>query len=124
MEEKNNEEIRTEVVAEVEQPKEEQEVVKEAQPVNTQNINNQTNNNTQSNTRNLAVASLICSLVGLLIFRLPLGIVALITGIIAYNKEDVETTNSKGMAIAGIVIGILHIVTSVIIAFIAFLLNF
>lgn len=120
MEEKNNEElkneeIKTEVVPEIEQPQQqvEPEVVKEAQPINTQNTNTQTNNSTQSNTRNLAVASLVCSLVGLLILRFPLAIAALITGIIAYNKEDVEETNSKGLATAGIVIGIIDIVWGV-----------
>lgn len=104
MEENNNEEVKKEV--------EEQNVVKEAELVNTTNTNNQTQTN-QSDTRNLAIASLVCSLVGLVIFRFPLAVAALITGIIAYNKEDVETTNSKGMAIAGIVIGAVDIVGGV-----------
>ena len=127
MEEKNNEEIKNEeikneeikndVEPEVEKKQEGPEVIKEAQPVVNQNFNpsnNQTNtNNVQSNTRNIAVASLVCSLVGLLIFRFPLAIAAIITGVIAYNKEDVQETNSKGLAVAGLVIGIVDIVWAV-----------
>lgn len=58
----------------------------------------------------LAIASLVLSLVGLLVAGLPCGIAALITGIIGLVKFDAQTQKGKGMAIAGIIVGAIDVV--------------
>ena len=62
----------------------------------------------------LALTSMILSLVGLIIFGLPCGIAAIITGIIGLVKFNPETEKGKGMAIAGIVVGAVDIVSVII----------
>lgn len=119
MEEKNNEElknvevkeeeVKNEVPLEDEKKPEAQTVVKEAEVVNNSNNGNSAQSG-EGNTKGMATASLVCSLIGLIIMGIPLGIVALITGIIAVNKEDAEETNSKGIATAGIIIGAIDVV--------------
>ncbi|MBQ3413774.1 MAG: DUF4190 domain-containing protein [Clostridia bacterium] len=95
---------------------EEQPVVKEAEIVN--NVNNGQYNQTSTNSdnsRGLAIASLVCSLVGLLIFKTALGIAGIITGILALKKiKELEDKSSKGMAIAGIVISCIDLGIGVI----------
>ena len=62
----------------------------------------------------LALTSMILSLVGLIIFGLPCGIAAIITGIIGLVKFNPETEKGKGMAIAGIAVGAVDIVSVII----------
>ena len=72
--------------------------------------NNETTINTEKTTNKLAVTSLVLSLVGLLIAGLPCGLAALITGIIGLVKFNPETEKGKGMAIAGIIVGVVDMI--------------
>ncbi|MBE5806245.1 MAG: DUF4190 domain-containing protein [Clostridiales bacterium] len=66
------------------------------------------NNNGVSGAKNFnkqATASLILSLVGLLIAGIPCGIAAVVTGILGITKFDPETQKGKWMAVFGIVLG-------------------
>ena len=60
----------------------------------------------------LAVAGFICSIVGIIVFGLILGVVAIILSGIGLSKinKDPINWNGKGLAIAGIIIGILDII--------------
>lgn len=57
-----------------------------------------------------ALASFICSIVGLLIFGMPLGLAAIVTGVNGIREFDKEKQNNKWMAIAGLVIGIIDVI--------------
>ena len=57
-----------------------------------------------------ALISFILSLVGLLVAGLPCGIAAVITGIIGIVKFNPETEKGKGLAIAGLIVGILDVI--------------
>lgn len=61
----------------------------------------------------MALTSFIISLVGLIIAAIPCGIVALITGIVGLTKFNQETEKGKGLAIAGVVIGIIDIIAGI-----------
>jgi len=70
-------------------------------------------------TDGFATASLICSLIGLLIFGIPLGLLAVIFGVVSMgriNKAEGEL-KGKGMATAGIIIGLIGLI--VVVAFLA-----
>lgn len=95
--------------------------VEVAQNNNIQNSNVQTNtvnNNVQSNTtaeqpaktNGMAIASLVCSLVGLLIAGIWLGILAICFSIAAKKRMKVFTNEKgNGLATAGLVIGIIDV---------------
>jgi len=55
----------------------------------------------ENKTNGLAIASLICALIGLIIYGLPLGIIAIILGALSWNS---------GMGKAGVFIGIFNII--------------
>ena len=59
-----------------------------------------------------ALAGFICSIVGLILFGLILGVVAIILSAIGLSKinKDPLGWNGRGLAIAGIIIGILDII--------------
>lgn len=57
----------------------------------------------------VAIASFVCSLVGLFYFTFPCGIAALVTGIIGAVKFDKNKEKGKWMAIVGIVLGAIEI---------------
>ena len=70
-----------------------------------------TNNAAVGKTTGTAIAALVCSLVGLLILPLPMGILGISFGATALNHiKTFPNDKGKGMAIAGIVIGIIDIV--------------
>ena len=82
-------------------------------PVN----NNQTNENKrddvngETKTNPLAIASLVCSIVGLIIFGLPLGIVSICLSVAAKKHMKIfSNEKGNGMATAGLVIGIIDVV--------------
>ena len=77
---------------------EENEVIKE----------NSTNSEKQLNI--CALLSFIFSLVGLFVFGFPLGIAAIILGIIGIVKSNKEKQNFKWMAIVGLVLGSIDII--------------
>ena len=61
----------------------------------------------------LAIAGLVCGLVGLLFLPIILGPLALIFGAVAYSKAK-QGAGHKGMSIAAIVLGIVDIALWVI----------
>ncbi len=79
-----------------------EEKVYQAEVVN-QNENTQ---NIQKINNSFALASFICSMVGLLIFGIPCGVAAIVTGILGLVKFDSEKEKNKWMAIVGLVVGI------------------
>lgn len=85
-----------------------EESVKEAEVV--------TNNETiqEKKVNSYALASFICSLVGLLVCGLPLGIAAVIIGGYALNSYKEEKENGKWMAVTGLALGIIDIVCVII----------
>ena len=80
----------------------EAEVVKKASNTNAQNSEKKNNN--------FALASFICSMVGLLIFGIPCGIAAIVTGIIGLVKFDSVNEKNRWMAIVGLIVGIFDFV--------------
>ena len=79
-----------------------EEKVYQAEVIN-QNANTQ---NMQKINNSFALASFICSMVGLLIFGIPCGVAAIVTGILGLVKFDSEKEKNKWMAIVGLVVGI------------------
>ena len=81
-------------------------------------INNDTINdfkkddvNGETKTNPLAIASLVCSIVGLIIFGLPLGIVSICLSVAAKKHMKIfPNEKGNGMATAGLVIGIIDVV--------------
>lgn len=57
----------------------------------------------------VAIASFVCSLVGIFYFTFPCGIAALITGIIGVVKFDKNKEKGKWMATVGIILGAIEI---------------
>lgn len=67
----------------------------------------------------MAVASLICGIVACVLFcfgfiSVPLGVVAIVLGVIANGKAGRGEATGAGMAKAGLVLGILAVVLSII----------
>jgi hypothetical protein len=60
-------------------------------------------------TSGLAIASLICSIVGLFGFGLIMGVLAVVFGFMAISRINDEPRfySGKGLAIAGIIIGVI-----------------
>ena len=99
----------------------ETEVITNVEPVKEESVKTETTNNTnqaqapKTKTMNaFALVSFICSLVGLAVCGIPLGIAATITGIKALTDFKPETENNKWMAIFGLILGIIDIVCVVI----------
>lgn len=61
----------------------------------------------------IATAALIVGIVANVCCGFPAGIVALILGIIGLNKSKTMCGNGKGMAIAGIILGVVSIIWSI-----------
>jgi|GEM_PF-1632743 len=68
-------------------------------------------------TNGLAIAGFVISLLSLLIFGIPFGLLGLIFGGVAASKiaKNPETMKGKGLAIAAIVIGIVGIVGAIVV---------
>ena len=83
-------------------------------------VTNNTNQEQAPKTKTMnsfALVSFICSLVGLAVCGLPLGIAATITGAKALKDFKPEIENNKWMAIFGLILGIIDIVCVVIFLF-------
>lgn len=94
-------------------------VVNNTQTVSSQsNINNNVNQAKPQKTNGLAIASMVCGIVGLFIGALWLGITALCLSIAAKNRLKVfPEEKGKGMATAGLVLGIIDIAFGIIAIF-------
>jgi Domain of unknown function (DUF4190) len=66
----------------------------------------------------LAVASLVCGLVGLLLANVILGPLAIIFGSVAYSRAN-RGAEHKGMAVAGVILGIVDLVLFAVILAVA-----
>lgn len=65
-------------------------------------------------TNGLAIASIVCGIVGLLLIclcyiGLPLSIAALVMGVVALGQINTRNQEGRGLAITGIVTGIVSI---------------
>ncbi|HEV7205544.1 MAG TPA: DUF4190 domain-containing protein [Jatrophihabitans sp.] len=68
----------------------------------------------------MAIAGLVCGIIGLIVFGIILGPLALIFGGIGLNRAN-KGASGKGMAIAGVVLGAIDTVLAII--FIAVVAN-
>ena len=75
-----------------------------------ENLNTNETNSQEKALNICGLLSFIFSLVGLIIFGLPLGIAALVLGIIGINKFDSEKQKCKWMAITGTAVGAVDVV--------------
>ncbi|MFB4419779.1 DUF4190 domain-containing protein [Streptomyces sp. QL37] len=66
----------------------------------------------RSGTNGLAVASLVCGIVGLVFFSVILGPVAIVLG--AFGLRQVPAKGGAGMAKAGLVLGIIDVILFVV----------
>jgi hypothetical protein len=67
----------------------------------------------------MAIASLVCGIIGLLVFGIILGPLAVIFGGVGLSRAN-RGASGKGMAIAGLILGLIAtVVAIVLIAFIA-----
>jgi len=66
----------------------------------------------------LAIAALVCGLVGLLLVPVVLGPLALIFGLVALNRAK-QGAPHRGMAIAGVVLGVVDIALFVFLVVVA-----
>ncbi|MBO5349149.1 MAG: DUF4190 domain-containing protein [Clostridia bacterium] len=97
-------------------------VEKEVQAVNNDLENNTQNNNINNNMQNndvnnqvktnsSAIGSLVCSLIGIFIAGVAMGVVAISLGVAAKKHIKIfQNEKGEGLATAGIVIGIIDIV--------------
>ncbi|WP_222193066.1 DUF4190 domain-containing protein [Modestobacter italicus] len=76
------------------------------------------NTPTNRSSNGLAIAALVCGLVGLVFFSIILGPLALIFGLVALNKAKHGAAH-RGMAIAGTVLGLVDIVLFVVLVALA-----
>ena len=74
-----------------------------------QNNYTQPKSNESNGSEVWGIVAFICGLVGLLVFPIPFGVVALIFGAVGVNKK------LKGLAIAGVILGFIDIVVGLII---------
>jgi hypothetical protein len=75
------------------------------QPQNNQPVSPVQNQQPQQQNKTLGIVSLVTGIVGFFFLGIPLGITALVTGIIEKPKS--------GMAVAGIVLGVIDIVGAI-----------
>lgn len=81
--------------------------------VNTNTQQNNVNNNTTATTKwnGLAIASFVCSMVGIVIFGLIMGILAICFAAAAKSRAKTFPEESgKGFATAGLVVGIIEVI--------------
>lgn len=116
---------KTEEIKEIEEVAKVENIEKNTIPTNN-NVNSNTNTNTNNNVQNndvdsvkgtnpSAIAGFVCSLVGLLIFGVIMGIIAICLGITAKKHIEVfKNEKGGGLATAAVIIGIIDVVFSII----------
>ena len=83
-------------------------------------MNQQMNNVNQGpKTNGLAIAGFICSLIGFLCCTIS-AVVGLVLSIVGLNKIKATGENGRGLAIAGIILGALGVITSIVTTIIIF----
>jgi hypothetical protein len=71
---------------------------------------------TGSSSKGMAIASLVCSLVGIVLFGPILGIIAIVLGAVARkNMRAANNYDGYGIALAGIIIGAVEAVITILI---------
>lgn len=75
-----------------------------------ENINNDTEVTGEKNVNTCGLLSFIFSLVGLLVFGMPLGVAAIILGIVSIVKFDANKQKFKWMGIVGICVGVVDVI--------------
>lgn len=70
----------------------------------------------------LAIASLVCGIVGFIILGIILGTLALIFGLVALNQisKSGGAQKGRGMAIAGVVLGPIDVIAAIVIVGVLF----
>ena len=88
----------------------------EEQTLNNGNTNQFNNSNGYTNNTNnsMAIAGLICSIVGLFVYGIPLGIISVILGIIAHKQAVINRSSTK-MITWVIILGAIDIALPIII---------
>ena len=86
----------------------------ETQPTETQNVAEQPVQ-TKAKFSGLAIAGFVLSLVGLIIFGIPCGVMGIIFTSISFKEISTKNLRGKGLAIAGLVISILDVVLTLMI---------
>ncbi|MEU1485785.1 DUF4190 domain-containing protein [Streptomyces sp. NPDC005752] len=71
----------------------------------------------RSGTNGLAVASLVCGIVGLVFFSVILGPVAIVLGV--FGLRQVSAKGGAGMAKAGLVLGVIDVILFVVLMVVA-----
>lgn len=71
------------------------------------------NNNQISKIENMAITGFILSLIGFWIFAIPCGVAAIITCSAGLKKAK-DSKTSKGFAIAGLIIGIIDVISGIL----------
>lgn len=71
-------------------------------------------NKSKKENNKMAFASMICSLVGIIVAALAMGFAAVVTGIAGLKNFNPETEKGKGFAISGIIIGVIDIILGIV----------
>lgn len=71
----------------------------------------------RSRTNGLAIASLICGIVGLLVFNIILGPIAIILGYVGLRQSSAK--GGAGMAKAGLILGVIDVLVFVLLMAVA-----
>lgn len=69
---------------------------------------------TQSGSNGMAIAALACGIIGLFIFEVILGALAIIFGGVALSRAN-RGAGRRGMALAGIILGAIDVVLFIVI---------
>jgi hypothetical protein len=68
----------------------------------------------------MAVAALVVGLIGLVLFGVVMGILAIIFGALGIGKANKIGGKGKGMAIAGLILGVVDILVFIVLMAVAF----